>query len=83
MLLLVMRIRIDLPDPLFRRIKALAAMRGATMKGLIIQALEREVNAGAPIERNASTPSASVPLIRLRSGCKLDLSKFDFDDLLT
>jgi hypothetical protein len=83
MLLLVMRIRIDLPDPLFRRIQALAAMRGATMNGLIIQALEREVNADSPIERNASTRQLRFPLIRLRSGCKLDLSKFDFDDLLT
>jgi hypothetical protein len=74
-----MRTTIDLPDPLFRRTKIEAAMRGSSMKEVIIRALEREVGgSGAPAQRRR----AELPLIHLRRGRKLDLSGFDFDDLL-
>jgi hypothetical protein len=76
-----MRTTIDLPDPLFRRTKALAVARGSTMKDLIIHALEREVN---PEKTTGSRPRrVQFPLIRSKGGPKLDLSNFDFDDLLT
>ena len=38
-----MRTTIDLPDILFRRTKAVAALRGSSMKDLIVRAIEREV----------------------------------------
>src|SRR5437588_10018343 len=78
-----MRTTIDVPDTLFRRAKALAALRGASMKDLIVQALEREVRAEAHGESGVSARHVQFPLIRLRAGRKLDLSKFNFDDLLT
>ncbi len=43
-----MRTTIDMPDALFRKTKAVAALRGSSMKELIIHAVEREVTAIAP-----------------------------------
>ena len=51
------------------------------MKDLIAGAIERKVNANrAP--NPASPARVELPLLHLRSRRKLDLSKFDFDDLL-
>jgi hypothetical protein len=75
------RTTIDLPDNLLRRTKALAAMRGSSLKEVIVRAVEREVNADAPGVAGPS-PRAALPVVHLRSRRKLDLSKFDFDDLL-
>jgi hypothetical protein len=75
-----MRTTIDLPDALFRRTKALAAARGVTLKQLIINAVEREITpAGtAPVGKQRTR----LPLIHLEPGRVLDLTDFDFDDLL-
>lgn len=75
-----MRTTIDLPDKLFRRTKALAAERGLTMKQVVARAVEREVDAIArPVP---ASRKVEFPLFHLRSGRKLDLRNFDFDDLL-
>jgi hypothetical protein len=74
-----MRTTIDLPDTLFRKTKATAALRGSTMKELIVRALEREIAGGGSSKKTASR--VKLP-IHLKSGRKLDLSNFDFDDLL-
>lgn len=74
-----MRTTIDMPDALYRRTKAVAALRGSSLKDLIVQAVEREVTA----ERTTSKHTRlQLPLIKSRSGRKLDLTNFDFDDLL-
>jgi hypothetical protein len=75
----VMRTTIDLPDALFRKTKATAAMRGSSMKDLIVRAVEREVS--QPPAR-AKTKRAKLPVIRSWKGPKLDLTHFDFDELL-
>ena len=75
-----MRTMIDMPDALFRKTKALAALRGSSMKDLIVRAVEREVNHPNPAEDPARP--LKPPVVHLRSGRKLDLSSFDFDDLL-
>jgi len=74
-----MRTTIDMPDALFRKTKATAAMRGSSMRDLIIRAVEREI--GIPAE-DARTGRVKLPLVRLSSGRKVDLTGFDFDDLL-
>jgi hypothetical protein len=76
-----MRITVDLPDNLLRRTKALTAIRGSSLKELIVRAVEREVNAEDSVTAR-SPRRVRLPLVHLRSGRKLDLSKFDFDDLL-
>jgi hypothetical protein len=76
-----MRTMIDMPDALFRKTKALAALRGSSLKDLIVRAVEREVNAPNPPE--SAPRRRKLPLVHLRGGRKLDLNSFDFDDLLT
>ena len=76
-----MRTTIDIPDPLFRRTKAAAALRGTTMKTLIVEALEGHLN-GANEHPKKKGRAGSPPYLHLRSGRKLDLTNFDFDDLL-
>ncbi len=76
-----MRTTIDLPDSLFRRTKALAASRGSSLKDLIVLAVEREVNAQAALA-DSSSRRVKLPLFHLRSKRKLDLTDFNFDDLL-
>jgi hypothetical protein len=73
-----MRTTIDLPDELYRKTKAVAALRGIKMKELIIRGIEREVEpmAKAPQKR------VKLPLIPWKGDKKLDLSNFDFDELL-
>lgn len=74
-----MRTTIDLPDSLFRKTKAVAALRGSSMKDLIVQALEREVTPAVPRSKGKRV---KLPLIRSWKGRKLDMSGFDFDELL-
>jgi hypothetical protein len=74
-----MRTTIDMPDALFRKTKAVAALRGSSMKELIIHAVEREVTAIAPPGKRRRI---KLPIIPSPSGRKVDLTNFDFDDLL-
>lgn len=76
-----MRTTIDLPDELFRKTKVTAALRGSSMKALIVRAIAREVSGTASTEA-AAHRRVKLPLVRLRKGRKLDLRGFDFDDLL-
>jgi hypothetical protein len=78
-----MRTTIDLPDALFRRTKAVAALRGSSMKDLIVRAVEREVTRNSGVQERQVAKPVGLPLIHLGRGRKLDLSGFDFDDLLT
>ena len=74
-----MRTTIDLPDALFRKTKAAAALRGSSMKELIIHAVEREVTTIAP---PAKRKRVKLPLVQSWTGRKLDMTGFDFDELL-
>ena len=75
-----MRTTIDLPDALYRKTKAIAALRGASMKEVITRAVEREVAETAPAK--AKPHHVKLPLIPWKGKNKLDLTNFDFDDLL-
>lgn len=48
-----MKTTIEMPDELFRKVKAMAAQRGQSMKGFVSELLTREIDA-------ASAPAASV-----------------------
>jgi hypothetical protein len=74
-----MRTTIDMPDALFRRTKAVAAARGVTLKQMIVNAVEHEINQPRPAGRRRVP---KLPLIHLEPGRTLDLTDFDFDDLL-
>jgi hypothetical protein len=73
------RTTIDLPNALYRKIKATAALRGTSMKQLIIQAVEAEVATSKP--RPDQPRRVRLPITRSWKGPKLNLSGFDFDEL--
>jgi hypothetical protein len=59
-----MRTTIDLPDPLFRRAKAAASLKGLSLKSFIGEALEHELQA----ERAVLGPGQHVKLPLVPSG---------------
>ncbi len=76
-----MRTVVELPDALYEEGSALAAMRGATLADVIRQALEREL-AGDRCDAPAMAAPVELPVLRSRRPGTLDLSEFNFDDLL-
>ena len=52
-----MRTTIDIPDELFRRVKAEAALRGQSLKTFFLNALENEFSTKqTPVRRRAKLP---------------------------
>ncbi len=76
-----MRTTIDIPDALFRRTKSLAASRGLTLKQFVINAVEREIDPGKPARTGKQRHP--LPVLHLEPGRTLDLTDFNFDDLLS
>jgi hypothetical protein len=75
---------INLADALYHKSAAVAASRGATVEELIIEAVAKEVQAGS--ESNSSTygtREVELPVIPSKRPGSLDLSRLDFDELLT
>jgi hypothetical protein len=72
-----MRTTIDLPDPLFREVKAVAARRGASLKTVIRAAVEEEVR---KTERKAGR-RVKFPLLSSRQPGRLNLTNADIEDL--
>ena len=72
-----MRTTIDLPDPVFRRLKATAALRGASLKAVILDAVEREL-------RRPARPGRKVtfPLVRSKEPGTLTLTNAEIDEIL-
>jgi hypothetical protein len=87
-----MRTTIDMPDALYRKTKAVAALRGSSLKDLIVRAVEREIGGASATAKHQRRlkkspeivvdPATKLPVIKSWKGPKLDLSNFDFDDLL-
>jgi hypothetical protein len=66
-----MKTTIDLPDPLFRRAKATAAVRGVSLKHFITQAVESSLDAAPKDWREVianlpRVPKETLETIRLR-----------------
>lgn len=71
------RTTVDLPDALFRKRKAVAALWRSSLKNLIVQAVEKEVNGSA-----ANGRKIHLPLVRMPKDGKINVKGFDFDDIL-
>ena len=71
----LMQTTVNLPDALHHSVEALAESCGSTVEQFIVEAVKKEVQSiGGQV---------ALPLIHSRQPGTLDLSKFDFDDLLT
>ena len=77
---MTMQTTIQLPDAVYREGERIARAKGFTLEQLIVRALEREFSQERPTSR--SEGKVSLPLIHSKQPGTLDLSNFDFDDLL-
>ena len=73
-----MRTTVDVPDPIFRKMKATAALRGVSLKEFLLNAVEQEM-AKKPAASNYTVP---VPLIRSKRRGKRVLTNAEIEDLL-
>ena len=73
-----MRTTVDLPDPLFRQVKSVAASRGLTLKEFIQNALQQAVTSGKRVRRR----KVRLPLIRSKHPGALLLTNADIENLL-
>ena len=73
-----MRTTVDLPDPLFRQVKSVAALRGSTLKEFIQDALKHAVTSDRGVRRHR----AKLPLIRSKHPGTLRLTNADIENLL-
>jgi hypothetical protein len=75
-----MRAMIELPDAVYRESERIAKSQGFTLEQLIVHALTREVSQQK--QDSDSKGRVTLPLIQSNNPGTLDLSNFDFDDLL-
>jgi hypothetical protein len=76
-----MRTTVELPEEIYRRTERAAQERGVTVDALITDALEREF--GVEPGRVPVRKRVKFPILESNQPGTLDLSDFNFDDLLT
>lgn len=67
-----MRTTLELPDSLFKHLKTRAAMEGSTLRDLVVQLVERGLQAPATTQ----SESATLPSIRLGAPMALQAHEF-------
>jgi hypothetical protein len=67
-----MRTTLELPDSLFKHLKTRAAMEGSTLRDLVVQLVERGLQ--APVDSEAAP--AALPSIRLGAPMALQAHEF-------
>ncbi len=72
-----MRTTVDLPDQLFRELKAVAATRGSSLKTVIRTAVEEEIR---KTERKTGR-RLRFPLLKSQEPGSLNLTNAEIDDL--
>ena len=72
---------VDLPDSLYQKSKTLAVARGATVEQFIVEAVAKEVEDNLDIGPHGDR-EIELPVVPSKRPGTLDLSHFDFDDLL-
>lgn len=72
-----MRTTVDLPDPVFRELKAVAARRGTSLKTVILAAVEEVIR---KTERTAGR-RMKFPVLCSREPGALDLTNAEIEDL--
>lgn len=79
-----MQTTVNLPDSLYQKSEQLAASRGATVEQFIVEAVKKEIqgNLGSSTSHTCGDQEVELPVIPSKRPGTLDLSDFDFDDLL-
>ena len=63
-----MRITLDLPDEVFPKLKAEAALRGLKLKELVTELIESELLLGSPQQPAPHHPRSPLPVVRPATG---------------
>jgi hypothetical protein len=74
-----MRTTVDIPDPTYRQLKARAALRGCSVKELILRGVETELNGEKPRKHQGKV---TLPLIKSKRPGWLRLSNKAINELL-
>jgi len=77
-----MQTTVNMPGNLFEKSVAVAASRGATVEQIVVEAVAKELE-GYSLSSVPSTCEVNLPVLRSQNPGTLDLSQFNFDDLLT
>lgn len=64
-----MRTTVDIPDPLYRKLKSRAAHEGCSVKNLILRGVEAELQ----VARSNGKKRVSLPLVKSRNPGTLEL----------
>jgi hypothetical protein len=72
-----MRTTIDIPDRIYRELKARAARQGRTVKEIILKGVEREIQVVA-----SRRSRVRLPLIRGKETRKLNLTNAQIEDII-
>lgn len=75
-----MRTTIELPDSIYRKGEKIARTQGVTVEEFIVRAFARELEAEP--DAPSHNKRVALPLILSKEPGTLDLSDFNFDDLL-
>ena len=73
------RTTVDIPDPIYRRLKSAAALRGCSVKDLVLRGVKTELE-GPKLEREKKT--VKLPLIDSKRPGQLDLTNRRINEIL-
>lgn len=76
-----MRTTIDLPDPLLREAKAVAALRDQSLKDVVVRALQRELRDGRGTPARRRSRSAAFPTLACKGDFVIQPTKEQLDDV--
>ncbi len=79
MILSNMRTTVDIPDAIYRRLKARAALRGCSVRKLILRGVEAELNGG---QAKKSGQRVRLPLIESKRRKPLRLTNEMINEIL-
>ena len=74
-----MRTTIDIPDSLYRRLKVTAALRGCSVKELVLRSVQAELKAGRNTPRKKAV---RLPIIDSKNPGWLDLTNQRVNEIL-
>jgi hypothetical protein len=74
-----MRTTVDIPDPVYRRLKSKAAQRGCSVKELVLRGVKAELEGGKPV-RKAQT--IRLPIIDSKQPGWLRLTNQQINEVL-
>jgi hypothetical protein len=74
-----MRTTVDIPDPIYRRLKSTAALRGCSVKDLILLGVKAELkhSKGSPVSKRVR-----LPIIDSKRPGTLDLTNQKINEIL-